>query len=111
LQPIKVTDQEIVEMIFFPVANEVARVLEEGIFVQAADLDIASVLGMGFPPYRGGVAFWADLVGIKYIVSKLEIWTQSYGDFFKPCDFILKRAASGAKLSDPVAKFETKSKL
>jgi enoyl-CoA hydratase/3-hydroxyacyl-CoA dehydrogenase len=52
LQPLKITDEEIVEMIFFPVVNEAARVLQEGIFVQASDLDISTVLGMGFPPYR-----------------------------------------------------------
>lgn len=52
LQPLKITDQEIVEMLFFPVVNESARVLEEGVFAQASDLDISTVLGMGFPPYR-----------------------------------------------------------
>ncbi|CAM6095074.1 unnamed protein product [Calypogeia fissa] len=110
-KPLKITDQEIVEMHFFPVVNEAARLLEEGIFVKASDLDIATVMGMGFPPYRGGVAFWADLVGIKYIVSKLDKWTEMYGTFFKPCDFLVQRAASGAKLCDPVTKAETKSKL
>lgn len=39
-------------MIFFPVVNEACRVYAEGIAVKAADLDIASVMGMGFPPYR-----------------------------------------------------------
>ena len=42
------------EMIFFPVVNEACRVFAEGIAVKAADLDIASVMGMGFPPYRFG---------------------------------------------------------
>lgn len=44
-------------MIFFPVVNEACRVLGEGIAVKAADLDIASVMGMGFPPYRFVVLF------------------------------------------------------
>jgi len=39
-------------MIFFPVVNEACRVLGEGIAVKAADLDVSSVMGMGFPPYR-----------------------------------------------------------
>lgn len=39
-------------MVFFPVVNEACRVLAEGIAVKAADLDIAAVMGMGFPPYR-----------------------------------------------------------
>jgi enoyl-CoA hydratase/3-hydroxyacyl-CoA dehydrogenase len=47
-----VTDKDIVEMVMFPVVNEACRVLAEKIVVQASDLDIASVPGMGFPPYR-----------------------------------------------------------
>lgn len=39
-------------MTFFPVVNEACRVLDEGIAVKAADLDISAVMGMGFPPYR-----------------------------------------------------------
>ncbi|KAL2653055.1 hypothetical protein R1flu_021183 [Riccia fluitans] len=101
-KPIKISNEEIVEMLFFPVVNECARVLEEGICSQASDLDIATVMGMGFPPYRGGVVHWADSVGIKYIVSKLQKWSEQYGSFFAPCPFLVERAASGAKLSDPV---------
>lgn len=52
LQPISVSDQEILEMILFPVANEASRVLDEAIVVRASDLDVASVLGMSFPSYR-----------------------------------------------------------
>ena len=51
-QPISVTNQEILEMILFPVVNEACRVLDEGVVVRASDLDITSVLGMSFPSYR-----------------------------------------------------------
>ena len=52
MQPISVSDQEILEMILFPVVNEACRVLDEGVVVRASDLDVASVLGMSFPSYR-----------------------------------------------------------
>lgn len=52
IQLTKLSDKDIVEMIFFPVVNEACRVLDEGIAVKAADLDISAVMGMGFPPYR-----------------------------------------------------------
>ncbi|XP_048235008.1 glyoxysomal fatty acid beta-oxidation multifunctional protein MFP-a [Ricinus communis] len=97
----KLPEKDIVEMIFFPVVNEACRVFAEGIAVKAADLDIASVMGMGFPPYRGGILFWADSLGSKYIYSRLEEWTKIYGEFFKPCDFLAERAAKGASLSSP----------
>jgi hypothetical protein len=52
LQAVILTDQDILEMIFFPVVNEACRVMEENVVIRAPDLDIASVLGMGFPKYR-----------------------------------------------------------
>jgi hypothetical protein len=44
--------QEIIEFLFFPVVNEGCRVVAEGIVDKAADLDVATVMAMGFPPYR-----------------------------------------------------------
>ncbi|CAA2985912.1 glyoxysomal fatty acid beta-oxidation multifunctional MFP-a [Olea europaea subsp. europaea] len=95
----KLSDKDIVEMIFFPVVNEACRVLDEGIAVKAADLDISAVMGMGFPPYRGGIMFWADTLGSKYICSRLEEWSNLYGGFFKPCSYLAQQAAKGAPLS------------
>ncbi|XP_013621241.1 PREDICTED: glyoxysomal fatty acid beta-oxidation multifunctional protein MFP-a-like [Brassica oleracea var. oleracea] len=98
----KLTEKEIIEMTFFPVVNEACRVFAEGIAVKAADLDIAGIMGMGFPPYRGGIMFWADSVGSKYIYSKLDEWSKTYGDFFKPCAFLAERGSKGAPLSAPL---------
>ncbi|GLU08398.1 hypothetical protein SLE2022_253150 [Rubroshorea leprosula] len=99
---VKLPEKDIIEMIFFPVVNEACRVFAEGIAVKAADLDIASVMGMGFPPYRGGIMFWADSYGSNYIYSRLEEWSRTYGEFFKPCTFLAERAVKGAPLSGPV---------
>uniref|UniRef100_A0A175YPJ2 Uncharacterized protein n=1 Tax=Daucus carota subsp. sativus TaxID=79200 RepID=A0A175YPJ2_DAUCS len=98
----KMSDKDIIEMIFFPVVNEACRVYAEGIAVKAADLDIAGVMGMGFPAYRGGVMFWADSIGSKYICSRLEEWSNKYGGFFKPCAYLAEKAAKGAPLSTPL---------
>ncbi|CAI0467310.1 unnamed protein product [Linum tenue] len=98
----KLSEKDIIEMIFLPVVNEACRVFAEGIAVKAADLDISSVMGMGFPPYRGGIMFWADSLGSKYIYTRLEEWSKTFGGFFKPCAFLAERAAAGAPLSAPV---------
>ncbi|RAL54328.1 hypothetical protein DM860_001456 [Cuscuta australis] len=95
----KLSDKDIVEMTFLPVVNEACRVLAESIAIKAADLDIASVMGMGFPPYRGGILFWADTLGSKYIYSKLNDWSKIYGGFFEPCSYLAERAAKAAPLS------------
>eukprot|EP00475_Leptophrys_vorax_P025122 TRINITY_DN3507_c0_g1_i1.p1 TRINITY_DN3507_c0_g1~~TRINITY_DN3507_c0_g1_i1.p1 ORF type:complete len:728 (-),score=81.30 TRINITY_DN3507_c0_g1_i1:192-2375(-) len=107
--PLKLSDRDILEMIFFPVVNEGCRVMDEGIVVRASDLDIATVMSMGFPPYRGGLIFWADLVGAKYIADRLSQWEKLYGGFFKPCNYLLDRAARGMKLGAP--KVSASSKL
>ena len=36
------------------------------------DLDVATVMSMGFPATKGGLIFWADLVGAAYIIKKLD---------------------------------------
>ena len=98
LPPIKLsTAQDVAEFIFFPVVNEGCRVVAEGIVDKAADLDVASVMAMGFPPYRGGLIFWADLVGAPYIVAKLNAWAAmlepaGLAGFFK----CARRAGHGA---------------
>lgn len=96
------SEKDIIEMTFFPVVNEACRVFAEGIAVKAADLDIAGIMGMGFPPYRGGIMFWADSIGSKYIYSRLDEWSKAYGEFFKPCAFLAERGSKGVLLSAPV---------
>ncbi|KAL6629469.1 hypothetical protein ACP70R_029234 [Stipagrostis hirtigluma subsp. patula] len=100
-KPVTLSDQDILEMIFFPVVNEACRVMDENVVIRASDLDIASVLGMGFPKYRGGLIFWADTVGAPYIHSKLNKWAEVYGAFFKPSLYLEQRAKSGLPLSAP----------
>ncbi|GMH23810.1 hypothetical protein Nepgr_025653 [Nepenthes gracilis] len=100
-KPISVSDEEILEMVLFPVVNEACRVIDDGIVVRASDLDIASILGMSFPSYRGGIVFWADNVGPSFIYRSLEKWSDLYGNFFKPSRFLEERAAKGIPLSAP----------
>ncbi|CAO2841917.1 unnamed protein product [Amaranthus hypochondriacus] len=102
-KPISVSDQEILGMILFPVVNEACRVLDEGVVVRASDLDVASVLGMSFPSYRGGLVFWADTVGASHIYDCLKKWSNLYGNFFKPSQFLEERATKGLLLSAPTS--------
>jgi len=98
----KLSDSDIVEIILFPVVNEACRVLDEGISLKASDLDVASIMGMGFPSYRGGVMFWADSLSAKYVYDRLEAWSKDYGQFFKPCEYLAARARQGASLAAKV---------
>ncbi|TYK10724.1 peroxisomal fatty acid beta-oxidation multifunctional protein AIM1 isoform X1 [Cucumis melo var. makuwa] len=99
-KPIAISDQQILEMVLFPVVNEGCRVVEEGIVVRPSDLNVATVLGMSFPSYRGGLLFWGDLVGPKHVYASLKKWSEQYGDFFKPSKYLEERAAKGIPLSE-----------
>eukprot|EP00262_Sarcandra_glabra_P015138 TRINITY_DN459_c1_g1_i3.p1 TRINITY_DN459_c1_g1~~TRINITY_DN459_c1_g1_i3.p1 ORF type:complete len:725 (+),score=147.75 TRINITY_DN459_c1_g1_i3:112-2286(+) len=110
-KPIALSDQEIVEMIFFPVVNEACRVMDEGVVVQASDLDIASVLGMSFPSYRGGIVFWADSIGSSYIYTSLKKWEHAYGGFFRPSLFLEERAMKGIPLSNSLTSRGSRARL
>lgn len=110
-KPVVLTDEEILGMIFYPFVNESCRVLDEGIAIKASDLDISSILGLGFPAYRGGIMFWADSVGAGHIYSCLKKWSESFGGFYKPCEFLEERAAKGIPLSAPVAPRNSRARL
>lgn len=47
---------------------------------------------------RGGVVWWGDSIGVKYVHEKLSKWSQLYGGFFKPSAFLAERASKGVKL-------------
>uniref|UniRef100_A0A0D9ZY32 Uncharacterized protein n=1 Tax=Oryza glumipatula TaxID=40148 RepID=A0A0D9ZY32_9ORYZ len=95
----KLTDDEIVEMMLFPVVNEACRLLDEGVAMKASDLDVASIMGRGFPSYRGGVMFWADSFGAKYIYDRLKDWSKYHGGIFEPCEYLSTRARQGLSLA------------
>jgi 3-hydroxyacyl-CoA dehydrogenase len=67
-----VTDEEIVERTLYPMVNEGAKILAEGMAQRASDIDVVWIYGYGWPVYRGGPMFWADTVGAKTIVAGLE---------------------------------------
>ena len=92
------TDAEIVEQLLYPVVNEAARVLEEGIAQRASDIDIALVAGYGWPVYRGGPMFWGDQEGLAKIVQRLEEW-RGQGAKIKISALLQKRAAGGGQLA------------
>ena len=65
-------------------------------------------MAMGFPPYRGGLIFWADLVGAAHIAAKLSALAAKFAPvglsgFFEPCAYLKAAASSGRKLSAGVA--------
>ncbi len=85
---------EIRERIALAMINEAARCLEEGIIQSALDGDMGAVMGLGFPPFRGGPFWWMDEVGAGEIVAKLEALAEKHGERFEPAEIIRMHADS-----------------
>jgi 3-hydroxyacyl-CoA dehydrogenase/enoyl-CoA hydratase/3-hydroxybutyryl-CoA epimerase/3-hydroxyacyl-CoA dehydrogenase/enoyl-CoA hydratase/3-hydroxybutyryl-CoA epimerase/enoyl-CoA isomerase len=88
------TREEIIDRLFLPMLLEATRVLEEKIVREPADVDMGLILGIGFPPFRGGILRWADAIGAKEILRRLEKY-QSLGKRFEPTETLKKHAEAG----------------
>jgi len=69
-----VTDEEVLERCLFPMINEGAKILEEGIAIRGSDIDVVWVNGYGWPVYRGGPMYWADSLGLGEVADKIETY-------------------------------------
>ena len=102
------TAEDIAAFIFYPVVNEACRVVAERVVDKPSDLDVAAVMAMGFPPWRGGLIKWGDLVGPKRIVARLDAWAEAFrpaglAGFFEPCGYLRQAAERGTALGAGVA--------
>jgi len=87
---------EIVERLLFPMINEGARILREGIARRPGDIDVIWVYGYGFPVYRGGPMYYADSVGLAHIRDRLTTFADKTGDDrHRPAPLLEELAAGG----------------
>ena len=92
ITPREITADEVVSRTIFAMVAEGAHILEEGIAQRASDIDVAYVNGYGFPRYRGGPMFHAELTGWPKVID--FITAQSKGQFAKwwtPAPWLLNK--------------------
>ena len=75
--------------------NEAARCMAERIVDRPLYLDLALLLGIGFPDHRGGVLRYADQYGLRRLVERMQELQEQYGARFRPCTELSARAAAG----------------
>ena len=63
-------------------------VAQEQIAQRQSDIDVAMVLGIGFPDFRGGVLKYAYDTGLEEIRSRLDSLADRLGECFRPCEFL-----------------------
>lgn len=80
------SDDVIVTRVLMGMVNEAARCLAEGVVSEPDHLDLGTVLGAGFPPFRGGVHRWALTLGEDRVRRDLESLATKHGERFRPAD-------------------------
>ncbi|HEX4072824.1 MAG TPA: 3-hydroxyacyl-CoA dehydrogenase NAD-binding domain-containing protein [Planctomycetaceae bacterium] len=86
-----VTDQEIEDRLFLSMLLEAVRTLEEGIVREPAHVDMGLILGVGFPPFRGGILRWCDATGAAKLVDRASKYA-SLGKRFQPSPLLVDMA-------------------
>ncbi len=91
-----IPQEEIVERSFFPMINEGARILEEGIAARPGDIDVIWVYGYGWPVWRGGPMYYADQLGLTHVRDRLTFYADRYRDeTLRPAPLLVRLAAEG----------------
>ena len=96
----QLTDEEIEVRCVYPLINEGARILEEGIAYRPGDIDVIWTTGYGFPRFRGGPMFYADTVGVKNVYERIRDLHQQHGHYWKPAPLLERLANNGQKFAD-----------
>ena len=91
--------EEIVERCLLRLANEGAKIVEEGIALRASDCDVMYLNGYGFPAWRGGPMWQADNMGLKTVAQKIKAYEAKYGARWKIAPLIEKLAAEGSSFA------------
>lgn len=91
-----IDDDEVLKRCLYPIINEGARVLEDGIALRPCDIDIVYINGYGFPEVTGGPMFWADQIGLDNILSDIKRFRQEYGGaVWEPAPLLERLVAEG----------------
>jgi 3-hydroxyacyl-CoA dehydrogenase/enoyl-CoA hydratase/3-hydroxybutyryl-CoA epimerase len=95
--PANVDLHELEERMLVIEAVESARCVEEGVIVQTADANIGSIMGIGFPPWTGGVLQYINGYpgGIAAFVARADEFAAKYGPRFEPNPLLRKKAENG----------------
>jgi 3-hydroxyacyl-CoA dehydrogenase len=95
----KVAADEIVARCLYPIVNEGARVLQDGIALRASDIDLVWINGYAFPAWRGGPMHWADQTGLATILDGIRSFGRSH-DYWEPAPMLERLVREGKTFAD-----------
>ena len=92
--PREVGGDEIAERLVLRMVNEALVAVQERIAQRESDVDVSTVLGMGFPDFRGGILTYARDIGIDTVAGRLDVLAETFGERFRPCDLLREMKGS-----------------
>ncbi|MGP1283235.1 MAG: 3-hydroxyacyl-CoA dehydrogenase NAD-binding domain-containing protein [Parasphingopyxis sp.] len=95
----EISRDEIRERLLYPMVNEGALILEEGMAQRASDIDVVWINGYGWPLYTGGPMFWADTIGLDTVVAGLEKHRDRLGGNFRLSQLLADKAEKGDRFN------------
>lgn len=95
-----ISEEEILQRLIYPLINEAAKILEEGIAQRPSDIDVVWINGYGFPTYRGGPMHYADSVGLASILTAIKQYQQRYGDTWQAAPLLERLVQEGKRFAD-----------
>jgi len=95
----KLSEEQIIQRLFLPMVLEASRILAEKKVADARDVDLGLIFGTGFPPFKGGLLFWADTLGAAKIIELLKP-LESLGERYRPTPMLLELAKTGRGFYD-----------
>lgn len=90
-----VSDEEVLKRALYPLVNEGAQILDDGIALRPGDIDVVWIYGYGFPAWRGGPMRYADHVGLPAIVEDMRALEKVHGTNFTPAPLLVELAERG----------------
>ena len=85
------------DRLFLSMLVEATRILEEHLVRDPRDIDLGLIFGIGFPPFKGGLLFWADTIGLPKIVESLKAY-EPLGERYQPTALLVELASSGGRV-------------
>ena len=86
---------DVIKRLIYIQSVETARCLEEKVVIDVRDADVGSIMGWGFPPFRGGTVSNIDTVGLQPFVAECDKLAQKHGTRFTPPRLLRDMAAGG----------------
>lgn len=84
--------EDMQERFLFVQALETVRCVEEGVIESVADANIGSIMGIGFPPWTGGVLQYINGYGLREFVARAQDLASKYGERFNPPSLLVEKA-------------------